>query len=76
MGIQRYTESCMEGGGVVPSKDGEFVEYKDHAASHVYDEAKEKAAHMAWFQDSEKHVNEYDQSWYGWSACGKSRASA
>ena len=42
----------------------------------IYDEAKEKEAHMEWFQNSEKFVNEYDQSLYGWLACAQSRAKA
>ena len=42
----------------------------------IYEEAKEKETHMEWFQNSEKFVNEYDQSLYGWLACAQSRAKA
>ena len=31
--VKRYTESCMEGGGVVESKDGELVDYSAYAAA-------------------------------------------
>lgn len=31
--VKRYTESCMEGGGVVESKDGELVDYSAYAAT-------------------------------------------
>lgn len=31
--VKRYTESCMEGGGVVESKDGELVDYSVYAAA-------------------------------------------
>lgn len=31
-GVKRYTESCMEGGGVVPDCDGELVGWGDYAA--------------------------------------------
>ena len=42
MGIKRFAESCMEGGGVAPSAHGTYVEYADHVQSHSYDEAKER----------------------------------
>ena len=32
----------MEGGGVAPHANGEYVKYADHIASHAYDEAKER----------------------------------
>jgi hypothetical protein len=31
--VKRYTESCMEGGGVAESKDGELVDYSAYAAA-------------------------------------------
>lgn len=31
--VKRYTESCMEGGGVCPSRDGEFVTFLDYEAA-------------------------------------------
>jgi len=31
--FKRYTESCMEGGGVFESKDGEFVDYSTYAGA-------------------------------------------
>lgn len=42
MSIKRFDESCMEGGGVAPHANGEYVKYADHIASHAYDEAKER----------------------------------
>ena len=42
MSIKRFDESCMEGGGVAPHANGEYVKYADHIASHAYDEDKER----------------------------------
>lgn len=40
-GVKRYTESCMEGGGVVPDCDGELVDWSAYAAceSRLHDVA-------------------------------------
>ncbi len=39
MSIERFDYEMQ---GMVSSPDGEYVDYKDHIASHAYDEAKER----------------------------------
>ena len=57
MGIKRFAESCMEGGGVAPSAHGEYVEYADHIASHAYDEAKERELFEAHMKESHPNMS-------------------
>lgn len=85
MGIKRFAESCMEGGGVAPSAHGEYVEYADHIASHAYDEAKEREPFAEAMVGLGRcnHVNavlsdddfyHFKSDWEVWKACAKSRA--
>lgn len=61
----------MEGGGVAPHANGEYVKYADHIASHSYDEAKELAACRAHWEKNPNCL--FSDMWIGWQACAQSR---
>lgn len=83
MSIER---SDYEAQGMATSPDGEYVDYKDHIASHAYDEAKERELFEAVidykflsFLLPRDETGKYraawvDMAWLGWSECAKSRA--
>lgn len=74
MRIQRYKPSDYLP-GMWPDKNGAYVSHEDHVGSHSFDEDVEKRRHERWFVDSEQHINDFEQSLYGWLACAKSRAT-
>lgn len=82
MSIERFD---YEAQGMATSPDGEYVDYKDHIASHAYDEAKEREPFAEAMVELGRcnHVNavlsdddfyHFKSDWEVWKACAKSRA--